>query len=158
MFKNPETVLVRSAAAWTAVGLVGGLAYREVTRAADFTGFTQLSLVHTHALALGSLMLLVTLALERLYTLSSDRRLRWFVWTWNIGLALTIGGLAVKGILQVAGSASADAPALAGISGTGHIVLTVGFVVLFLVLGGRIRDTARAAVEAGPGAQVVGRS
>ena len=158
MLKNPETFLFRSAAAWTAVGLAGGLAYREVTRAADFTGFTQLSLVHTHALALGTLVLLVTLALERLFTLSEDRRLGWFVLAWNAGLALTIGALSVKGSLQVAGSASADAPALAGIAGTGHIMLAAGFVVLFLVLGGRIRDTARAAVDAGPATHLAGRS
>ena len=152
MLKNPETVLFRSAAAWAVIGLGGGLAYREMTRAAGYTGFTQLSLVHTHALALGTLMLLATLALERLYTLSADRRLGWFAWAWNVGLGLTIGTLALKGSLQVAGSASAEAPALAGIAGTGHIVLAVGFVVLFLVLGARIRDTARAAVDAGPAA------
>ena len=158
MLKNPETVLFRSAAAWSAIGLAGGLAYRAVTRAADFTGVTQLGLVHTHALALGTLVLLVTLALERIFTLSADRRLGWFVWAWNAGLVLTIGALAVKSSLQVAGSASADAPALVGVAGTGHIVLTVGFVLLFLILGGRIRDTARASVDFGPAAQLAGRS
>lgn len=139
MHANAETVLFRSAAAWAAVGLAGGLAYREATRATEFTGVTQLSLVHTHALALGTTMLLLTLALERLFTLSADRRLGWFVWAWNVGLFLSVGGLALKGGLQVAGAAAATSPALAGISGTGHIVLTVGFVLLFLVLGGRIR-------------------
>jgi Protein of unknown function (DUF2871) len=158
MLKNPETVLFRSAAAWAVIGLAGGLAYREVTRAADYTGVTQLSLVHTHALALGTLMLLVTLALERLFTLSADRRLGWFVWAWNVGLALTIGALAVKGSLQVAGAESADSPALAGIAGTGHIGLAVGFALLFVVLGARIRDTARAAVDADPAAQLAVRS
>jgi hypothetical protein len=155
MLTNPETSLFRAAAAWSAVGLAGGLAYREVTRAAGYTGVTQLSLVHTHALALGTLVLLVTLALERLFLLSADRRLGWFAWAGNAGLALTVGALAVKGSLQVAGSASADAPALAGVAGTGHILLAVGFVVLFLVLGARIRDTA---VDAGPAAHLVGRS
>jgi hypothetical protein len=158
MLKNPETFLFRSAAVWTVIGLAGGLAYREVTRAADYTGFTQLGLVHTHALALGTLVLLVTLALERLFTLSADRRLGWFAWAWNVGLALTVGALAVKGSLQVAGSASADAPALAGIAGTGHIVLASGFVVLFLVLDGQISDTSRAGIDAGPAAQLAGRS
>ena len=142
MRANAETVLFRSAAVWAVVGLIGGLAYREATRAAEFTGVTQLSLVHTHALALGTTMLLLTLALERLFALSADRRLRWFVWVWNIGLALTVGGLALKGALQVAGAAAATSPALAWISGTGHITLTVGFVLLFLVLGGRISQSA----------------
>ena len=100
--------------------------------------------MHTHALALGTTMLLLTLALERIFTLSADRRLGWFLWVWNIGLAVTVGGLALKGGLQVAEAAAATSPALAGISGTGHIVLTVGFVLLFLVLGGRIRQSAPA--------------
>jgi nitric oxide reductase large subunit len=144
MRPNAETVLFRSAAAWAAVGLIGGLAYREATRAAEFTGVTQLSLVHTHALALGTTMLLLTVALERLFTLSADRRLGWFLWVWNIGLALTVGGLALKGGLQVAEAAAATSPALAGISGTGHMVLTAGFVLLFLTLGGRLRRPAPA--------------
>ncbi len=147
MLKNAETVLFRSAAAWAVVGLVGGLAYREVTRAAEFTGFTQLSLVHTHALALGTLMMLITLVLEREFRLSVDRRLGWFVWVWNVGLALTVGGLAVKGVLQVDGSAAADSPAIAGLSGSGHMLMAGGFMLLFLVLGARIRQAA----QVGPG-------
>lgn len=41
------------------VGLVSGLAYREVTKIKHFTGETQLGLVHTHVLALGMLFFLV---------------------------------------------------------------------------------------------------
>lgn len=40
-------LIYRSAVAWTAVGLVGGLAYREVTKLLGFTGRTQLAVVHT---------------------------------------------------------------------------------------------------------------
>ena len=140
VIKRPETVLFRAAAVWTVIGLVGGLAYREVTRAAEFTGFTQLALVHTHALALGTTVLLVVLVLERLYALHTDRWLRWFVWLWNLGLGITVAGLAVKGTLQVHASTAADSAALAGFSGTGHILLTAGFVVLLLVLGRRVRE------------------
>lgn len=140
MVHKPESVLFRITAAWTAVGLAGGLAYREITKNLDFTGSTQLAVVHTHTLVLGTLIGLGLLALERVYNLSRDRRFGWFVWIWNIGLVLTAGGLATKGTLQVLGSAAAESPALAGISGMGHILLTVGFVLLFLVLGRRIRD------------------
>ena len=45
-------LIYRSAVAWTAVGLVGGLAYREVTKLLEFTRRTQLAVVHTHALVL----------------------------------------------------------------------------------------------------------
>lgn len=137
--KKAESILFRLAAVWTAVGLASGLAYRELTRSTGFTGFTQLALVHTHTLVLGTVVGLVLLALQRLYALGEDRRFGWFLWIWNIGLTLTAAGLAVKGTLQVLGSPAAYSPALAGMSGLGHIVLTVGFVLAFLVLGRGIR-------------------
>ena len=149
--KKAESVLFRLSAVWTAVGLASGLAYRELTRSTGFTGFTQLAVVHTHTLVLGTFVGLLLLVLQRVYRLSEDRRFGWFVWVWNIGLVLTAGGMAVKGTLQVLGSAAADSPALAGVSGLGHIVLTVGFVLLFLVLGRRIRHTQEpAATTAAP--------
>jgi hypothetical protein len=54
--KNAESGLFRLAAGWTMMGLASGLAYRELTRSAGFTGFTQLSVVHTHTLVLGTLL------------------------------------------------------------------------------------------------------
>lgn len=137
---NAEPILFRLAALWTAVGLASGLAYRELTRGGGFAGFTQLSVVHTHTLVLGTVAGLGLLALQRVFLLGRDRRFGWFLWTWTIGLALTAGGLATKGTLQVLGSPNADSPALAGVSGMGHILLTVGFVLLFVVLGRRIRE------------------
>jgi hypothetical protein len=130
--------LFRIAALWTAIGLASGLAYRELTRSVQYTGPTQLSVVHTHVLVLGTVVGLVLLALERLYHCSRDRRFTWMLWLWNCGLALTATGLAVKGTLQVLGSSAADSPALAGLSGSGHIVITAAFVLLFLVLGRRM--------------------
>lgn len=145
--KHPETVLVRAAAAWTAAGLAGGLGYRELTKIEGFTGWTQLSVVHTHALVLGTVVLLLVLALQRTFRLSEDRRYGWFMWTWNAGLVLTVAGLTVKGTLQVIGSTAASSPALAGISGLGHIMLTVAFVLFFLVLAGRVRTDEQGVVE-----------
>ena len=138
--KLPESVLVRAAAVWTAVGLAGGLGYRELTKIEGYTGWTQLSVVHTHALVLGTVVLLLVLALQRVFRLSEDRRYGWFLWTWNAGLALTVAGLTVKGILQVIESTSATSAAIAGVSGLGHILLTVAFVLFFLVLGARARS------------------
>lgn len=141
--KKAESSLFRLAAAWTAIGLASGLGYREFTRSTGFTGFTQLAVVHTHTLVLGTVVGVALLALQRLYALGEDRRFAWFLWIWNIGLTITASGLAVKGTLQVLGSPVAYSPALAGVSGLGHILLTVGFVLLFLVLGRRIRQTQR---------------
>lgn len=133
------TPLFRSAVVWTVVGLVGGLVYREVTKAADFVGATQLAVVHTHALTLGTVFLLGVLALERLFDLSALKRGRWFLPIWNIGLVLTVAMQGVKGYLQVHHAAVADSPALAGVSGLGHMTLTAGFILLLLALRTRLR-------------------
>lgn len=128
------TRIVTSAAVWTGLGLASGLFYREVTRQRDFVGVTQLSVANTHALALGTTLLLVVLALTRLFALDADRRLRLFLAFWNAGLALTFGMMLVKGSLQVLGVAFAASPMLAGISGLGHMVLAGTLVLFFLIL------------------------
>lgn len=135
------TTLYRSAFTWTVIGLVGGLGYRELTRSHEFAGRTQLAFVHTHALALGTTFLLVLLALAFALGLS-DRRFQWGVRTWNVGLAITTTMLAVKGTLQILDPAAADSKALAGISGLGHITLSVAFVLLLLSVGARVKAHA----------------
>lgn len=46
-------------------GLGAGLFYREFTKANHFTGDTQLAVTHTHLLALGMLVFLTVLALDK---------------------------------------------------------------------------------------------
>lgn len=138
-------LLTRLAALWTALGLIGGLGYRELTRSQGFDGRTQLAVVHTHALVLGTLVLLLLLVLNQVFGLAADRRFRWAVWTWNAGAALTVTMQAVKGVLQVLGSEAATSKAIAGISGLGHITLTVAFVLIFLVLLRRVAVTPETA-------------
>src|SRR5690606_12642766 len=128
------TLLHRSAATWTVLGLASGLYYREFTKANNVSGGTQLALTHTHALALGTLTLLVLLALAASLDIT-DRRFRWGIIVWQAGLGLTFGAMLVKGSLQVLNHAAADSPALAGVAGLGHMTLTAAFVLLFLGLG-----------------------
>ncbi|MFE5213487.1 MULTISPECIES: DUF2871 family protein [unclassified Streptomyces] len=65
------------------VGLVSGLYYRNITKAEDFTGDTQLAVVHTHVLALGMMFFLIVLALEKLFALTALPLVRWFFWTYK---------------------------------------------------------------------------
>lgn len=123
---------------WVTVGLLAGLFYREFTKYQGFTGWTQLKVAHTHFLALGVLALLAVLALEKLYRLSGSRAFGWFFVTWNAGLALTGTMMLVKGTMQVLGNPAADHAAIAGISGLGHITLTVAFVCLLVALKKRV--------------------
>ena len=57
------------------LGLGAGVFYREFTRANDFPAgeFTQLSVVHTHLLALGFMMSLIFLVLEKVFGLLRGR-------------------------------------------------------------------------------------
>lgn len=144
------TTLYRSAFAWTIVGLVGGLGYRELTRSQGFTGRTQLAFVHTHALALGATFLLLLLALAVTLRLGDIPRFRVGVHTWNAGLAVTTTMLAVKGTLQILDPAIADSKALAGVSGLGHITLAVAFVLVLLAIGKGVKAVTAREAEAVP--------
>ncbi|MFI6317409.1 DUF2871 domain-containing protein [Nonomuraea sp. NPDC050556] len=129
--------LLYAAHTYMIVGVISGLYYREITKLNDFTGDTQLGVVHTHLLALGMLFFLIVLALEKLFTLSAVGKLfTWFFWVYNAGLVLTVAMLTLHGTLTVLGKESGAA--IAGIAGLGHIVLTVGLVLFFITLGKRI--------------------
>lgn len=145
-----ETRLARSAFAWTLLGLASGLYYRELTRQTGFTGATQLSVAHTHALALGATILLVVLALTRVFRLDADRRFRFFPVFWDAGLALTFGMLVTKGTAQVLGLGWADSKALAGVSGLGHMVLAGTLILLLLVVLRAVKVAAPSAPAAAP--------
>lgn len=130
-------LLCRLAATWTALGLASGLGYRELTRRHEFTGETQLAVVHTHLLALGTLMALVLLVLDRTFALGEQRLFRAGVWTWAGGLALTAAMLATNGTLTVLGRETSAA--LAGAAGLGHVLLAAAFVLLLTSLGRAVR-------------------
>lgn len=83
------------------IGLVSGFYYRELTKAHDFTGDTQLALVHTHTLILGMFMFLILLPLEKVFKLSSYYLFNWFFIVYNIGVIITVGMMLTKGTYQV---------------------------------------------------------
>ena len=143
------TWFFRATAAWTGLGLLAGLYYRELTRSTGHPGGTQLAVTHTHWLVLGTVFGLLFLILERQFQLSQSKLFKGFFWTWIAGTAITGGAQMFKGTLQVLGNASADSKAIAGISGMGHISLTVAFVLFFLALRTRLNavDAAQPNVE-----------
>ncbi len=131
------------------VGVLSGFFYRAYTKGKTFEGATQLSVVHTHLLTLGFIVLLIVLILEKLFALSRSRLFSWFFWTYNAGLVLTAGIMVVHGILQVDGTTDVSA-AVPGIAGLGHILLTVGMVLLFLALRTRLFGTNEEGAETAP--------
>ena len=101
--------LFASAATWTALGLAAGFYWRELTKFNDFPRTeTALATAHTHALALGTLVLLAVLAAAFIVgaLLIGDHRAKWSALGAGVcaGLSLLV---AVIGIVQVIGSSSA---------------------------------------------------
>ncbi|GAA1796984.1 DUF2871 domain-containing protein [Agromyces neolithicus] len=141
--------LFAAASAYLVLGLGAGLFYREFTKANDFPAgeFTQLAVAHTHLLTLGFLVLLIVLALEKVFTLSASPLFGWFFWVYNAGVVLTSAMMVWHGSLTVLGEQAGGM--IAGIAGLGHIVITAGFVLLMLALRGRI-TAAKVAQSAVP--------
>ncbi|WP_127473582.1 DUF2871 domain-containing protein [Microbacterium sulfonylureivorans] len=132
--------LFNAAFAYMLAGVASGLFYREFTKLNDFPEgqFTQLGLAHTHLLTLGFIILLIVLALEKLFTLSNSRLFGWFFWIYNAGVIVTSAMLVWHGSLTVLGGESSKM--ISGIAGTGHMLLTAGMVLLFLALGKAIKS------------------
>lgn len=131
--------LYRATIVYAVLGLVAGLATRSYTQARDFTGTTQLSVVHTHLLALGFLLMLIVLLLDAVLSVSGSRSFTWFFWSYNAGLLLTVAVMVWHGVLQVEGAAVS--PAVSGVAGLGHVAITVGIVSLLVALAGPVRRT-----------------
>ena len=131
---TPLKKLATCATTWLVIGLLGGVFSREFTKAHDVTAWTQLKVVHTHSLALGFMLTLIVLLLERAFTLSQHRGASaTYFWGFNLGLLLTIAMLVMHGVMQVNGHTEAS-PAISGIAGLGHIGLSIGLVGLMVAL------------------------
>lgn len=133
-------MIVNVAFGYLIAGLLAGLYYRELTKAQDFTGQTQLSVLHTHLLTLGVVFLLAVLALEKLFQLTSSTQFSWFFGLFNAGLILTTTMMGVHGTLTVLDKDVS--PAISGIAGLGHILMTIGFVLFFVALRTRIKESS----------------
>lgn len=126
-----------AATVYTVLGLAGGLYFRELTKAHNFTGDTELAVVHTHLLTLGTIVFVLLLALERSLQLTTQRKLfAAFFWVYNVGLVITVALMTVIGSRTVLGLS--HGPALSGIAGLGHILLTVAFALLLITIGRRV--------------------
>ena len=133
------------AAGYTVAGLLGGLAYRELTRDGTFDGFTQLSVVHTHLLILGTVMSLIFLVIEAIFSISREKFFATFFWLYQAGVVLTSAMMAVIGYQQLNGADHSKA--LAGISGMGHILITAAFVFFFIALFRALKPASRVATS-----------
>jgi len=127
---------------YSILGLVLGAFYREFTKMNSFTGKTVLSGLHTHVLVLGALFFLIVLLLEKSFELTKHKNFNKFFITYNIGLLLTVIMMAVRGCIEVLNleiSTAVDS-SISGIAGLGHIIMTIAYIIFFLILLNRIND------------------
>lgn len=131
--------LFKTSSFYLILGLILGVFYREFTKMNDFTGTTQLSITHTHALMLGMFMFLIVMILEKTFNLSQFKQFNIFYITYNIGLLLSLAMMITHGILTVLDKTSG--PAISGIAGLGHIIMTAGFAFLFHTIAKAIKQS-----------------
>ncbi len=131
--------LAESAFVYLVFGLFSGVFYREFTKAYDFVGQTPLSRVHTHILTLGFVALLVLFAVSVLLSEKDSgfiQKLRKPMIFWHIGIVMTISIFMMRGIIDVLGGSCerATIAMITGISGIGHMLLSVGLLWTMMVI------------------------
>ena len=135
--------LYRAAIFYLVMGLGAGVFYREFTRANDFSEgqFTQLGVAHSHLLALGCMMFLIFLVVDKVFAVSHNKKLfNSFFWFYNAGVVVTVAMLIWHGSLTVLGEESTAM--IAGIAGLGHIFITVGLSLFLVALGRALKEPA----------------
>lgn len=116
------------------MGLVGGVFYREFTKAYQFTEITHLGKIHVHTLVLGFLTLFSMYQLVKNYDSEKITHLKKPLRIYIVGLTFTIINMIVIGIYEVVslGQQIIVRAAIDGTSGIGHILLGVGLVWLLI--------------------------
>jgi hypothetical protein len=135
--------LVNASFIYMLAGVTAGLFYREFTKLNGFPEgrFTQLGLAHTHLLALGFIVMLIVLVIEKVFAISRSPKLfTCFFWLYNVGVILTSAMLIWHGSLTVLGEESNAM--IAGVAGLGHIAITAGMIVFFVALRRAVTSTS----------------
>lgn len=115
------------------LGICGGVFYREFTKFMDFVDMrTQLAFLHVHLFVFGMIMFLLVAVFEKLLNISESKKMKSFMIFYNLGLCWSVAVMAVRGVMQVVGFDGGAA--VSGIAGIGHILITVGLVLFFLIL------------------------
>lgn len=125
--------LIKLSIVYALLGLMGGVFYREFSKAFNYLTATSLNFVHLHLLVLGFIFYLVLFAIFKNEDVSKLKRP---LLIYNIGLGWTVTSFMVRGIYTITsnGYAPFKDAALSGIAGLGHIVLGVGLIYTLITL------------------------
>jgi len=136
--------LYYSAVTYMALALISGVFFREFTKLNGVYETTALGKVHGHLFSLGFLLFLVALLFEKTCQITKDEMFQFFFIAYHIGLGVSTAAMTTRGILSVLElkgslelSSGLDA-SISGISGMGHIVMSIGLVLFVLILKNRL--------------------
>jgi len=124
------------------LGMLLGAFFREFTKFNSFTRKTVLSGLHTHILVSGLFFFLIVLLLEKSFELTKNKKFNKFMITYNIGLILSVIMMGIRGCIEVLNleiSTMLDA-SITGIAGLSHIIMTIAYILFFLILLNRVSD------------------
>lgn len=118
------------------MGLISGVFYRELTRFYNYENHTHLVKLHSHILVLGFIFCLTLYFITKNYPLNKLCKLKKPLFTYLIGLLLTIVSMTIIGIFEIVGNNTKDIniSSLSGISGLGHIILSIGIIWMIITI------------------------
>ncbi len=128
--------LVNVGMTYVFLALASGVFYREFTRYYDYTGETDLSIIHVHLMVLGFFAYMMFLAFSLNTNLLEIKKFKIFRKIYNVGLIMMIATIFAKGVMQVKGMTLSKAitASISGVSGISHSILTASFILFFLAL------------------------
>lgn len=116
----------------------------EFTKLNDFSTYTSLSIVHTHYFMLGMMFFLILALLEMNLHFMNDRTKR-YVFFYHLRLNLTVIMLMIHGVIQVVYLnflITAINVVIAGIAGTGHLILGILLIMILISIKNATKNTA----------------
>lgn len=123
---------LKAASIYTLIGLISGVFYREITKILDYTGPSNLSLIHGHYISLGLFVFLFLLILEKQFAFSKIKKTKEAILGYHIGLNITGLGFLMRGLTQVLEMDMTKGlnASISGISGMGHILLAISLLMI----------------------------
>ena len=117
------------------IGLASGVFYREFSKFYSVNNTNSLTFAHTHVLTLGFLLSVIVYLLLK-DTKIDFKRIKAASFIWVAGLTLTVIMMVLKGLYVSLGNGVAlfNPKAFAGISGLGHIALSMGLLWMLLIV------------------------
>lgn len=134
--------LINTAFFYVFLALAFGVFYREFTKLNNFTGLTKLSFVHTHLLALGGIIFFIITLFAMNTDILKDKKFNAFYILYNIGVLISSSIFVIRGVFEVRSLTLSKAlnASISGIAGIGHTLITIGFILLFMILRRSVKE------------------